>query len=199
VAATGPARPAESLSGGRGARDRIVRAAVRLFRDRGINATGVAELTAAAHVSKRTLYRHFPSKDDIVVAYLRAFERDPGLIAEGALTRTELTARARLLELFSALAEQDRPFRGCPFAAAAVELADLAHPGHRLAAEHKLRFAEQLSELAREAGVRSAEPVGRRLALLYDGAAAQTAVLDSPEPAAEAFAVAAALLEAAIA
>jgi len=199
VAATGPARPAESPSGGRGARDRIVQAAVGLFRDRGINATGVAELAAAAHVSKRTLYRHFPSKDDIVVAYLRAFERDPGLIAEGALTRTDLTARARLLELFSALAEQDRPFRGCPFAAAAVELADPSHPGHRFAAKHKCRFAEQLSELAREAGVRPAEPVGRRLALLYDGAAAQTAVLDSPEPAAEAFAVAAALLEAAIA
>jgi AcrR family transcriptional regulator len=175
-----------------------VNAAVKLFRDRGINATGVAELAAAAHVSKRTLYQHFPSKDDVVVAYLQAFELDPGLCAEGTLTRTDLSARARLLELFTALAEHERPLRGCPFAAAAVELPDPAHPAHRLAAKHKARFAEQLCELAREAGARPADAVGRRLALLYDGAATQTAVMDSPEPAAEAFALAAALLEEAI-
>ena len=188
-----------SPSGGRGARARIVITAVSLFRQRGINATGVAELAGAAHVSKRTLYQHFPSKDDVVLAYLQAFELDPGLCAEVSLTRIDLSARARLLELFTALAEQPRPFRGCPFAAAAIELPDPAHPAHRFAAVHKARFAEQLSALAREARARPAETVGRRLALLYAGAAAQTAVTDSPEPAAEAFALAAALLEAAIA
>jgi AcrR family transcriptional regulator len=184
---------------GRGARARIITASLALFREQGINATGVAELSAVAHVSKRTLYQHFPTKDDVVLAYLHAFELDPGLCAEGTLTRTDLSARARLLELFTALAEQDRPFRGCPFAAAAIELPDSGHPAHRFAAAHKLRFADQLSELAREAGAQPAEAVGRRLALLYDGAAAQTAVLDSPEPAAEGFALAAGLLEAAIA
>ena len=188
-----------SPSGGRGARARIVTTAVSLFRQRGITATGVAELAAAAHVSKRTLYQHFPSKDDVVLAYLEAFELDPGLCAEGSLIRADLSARARLLELFTALAEQPRPFRGCPFAAAAIELPDPAHPAHRFAAAHKARFAQQLAALAGEAGARPAEAVGRRLALLYDGAAAQTAVTDSPEPAAEAFALAAALLEAAIA
>lgn len=194
----GATASARSPSGGRGARARIVTAAAKLFRERGINVTGVAELVAAAHVSKRTLYQHFESKDDVVLAYLQAFELDPGLCAEGTLTRTDLSARARLLELFTALAEQQRPFRGCPFAAAAIELPDPAHPAHRFAAAHKARFAEQLSELAREAGARPAEAIGRRLALLYDGAAAQVAVMDSPEPAAEAFALAAALLETAI-
>ena len=169
-----------------------------MFRARGINATGVAELAAAARVSKRTLYQHFPSKDEVVLAYLRAFELDPGLGAEGPLTRTDLAVRARLLELFVALAEQPRPFRGCPFVAAATEFPNPAHPAHRFAAAHKARFTDQLAELARESGAHSAEAVGRRLALLYDGAVAQMAVLDSPEPAADAFAVAAALLEAAI-
>src|SRR5665213_963770 len=131
------AAAAPSPSGGRGARARIVTAAVRLFRDRGINATGVAELSAVAHVSKRTLYQHFPTKDDVVLAYLQAFELDPGLCAEGTLTRTDLSARALLLELFTALAEQPRPFRGCPFAAAAIELPDPGHPAHRFAAAHK--------------------------------------------------------------
>ena len=189
---------AGALTGGRGARARIVAASIVLFREQGINATGVAELSAVAHVSKRTLYQHFPSKDDVTVAYLHAFELDPALCAEGALIREDLTPRARLLELFAALAEQARPLRGCPFATAAAEFPDPAHPAHRLAADHKRRFAEQLVDLARQAGARPAEPLGRRLALLYDGAAAQGAALDSPEPAGEAFAVAAALLDQAI-
>jgi AcrR family transcriptional regulator len=189
--------PTRSGPGGRGARGRILQAALVLFARDGINATGVGELTAAAQVSKRTLYQHFPSKDDVVLAYLRAFEEDPGLCAEGALQRPELTARARLLELFSALAEQPRPFRGCPFAAAALERPDPADPIHRFAAAHKRRFAEALTDLAREARARPAEQVARRLAVLYDGAAAQAMVLDSPEPATEAFAVAAAIINAA--
>ena len=175
-----------------------MRAALELFRHRGINATGVSELSAAAHVSKRTLYQHFASKDEIVLAYLRAFEADPSLGPEAALIRDELTPRARLLELFSALGGERRPFRGCPFVAAAIEFPDPAHAVHRLVAAHKRRFAEQLIGLAAAAGARPAEPVGRRLALLYAGAAGQLVALDAPEPAADAFALAAALLDAAI-
>ena len=113
------------------------------------------------------------------------------------LARAELSPRARLLELFAALGEQ-LPVRGCPFVNAAVELADPAHPAHRFAAEHKLRFTERLTDIARDAGARPAEQVSRRLALLYDGAAAQLAVTSSAEPAAEAYAMAAALLREAI-
>jgi len=188
------ALPARQGPGGRGARARILQAALILFGERGINPTGVAELAAAAQVSKRTLYQHFASKDDVIVAYLQAFEDDPGLGPEGVLARTDLAPRARLLELFSALGEQARPLRGCPFVNAAVELADPRHPAHRLAAEHKRRFAEQLIDIARDAGARPAEQTGRRLALLYDGAAARMVVLNGPEPAAEAFAMAALIL-----
>ena len=88
--------------------------------------------------------------------------------------------------------------RGCPFVNVAVELPDPAHPAHRLAAEHKRHFAERLAELAREAGARDAARVGRRLALLYDGAAAQVVVSNSPDAADEAHAMAAALLDEAI-
>jgi AcrR family transcriptional regulator len=184
--------------GGRGARARIVQAARILFGEHGITSTGVAELAAGAQVSKRTLYQHFPSKDDVVVACLQAFEDDPGLGPEGVLSRADLSPRSRLLELFAALGNQPRPMRGCPFVNAAVELPDPGHPAHRFAAEHKRRLAERLTEIARDAGARPAEQVGRRLALLYDGAAAQLAVYDSAEPAAEAFAMAAAILRDAI-
>ena len=190
--------PTRQGPGGRGAHSRILQAARVLFGERGITTTGVAELAAAAKVSKRTLYQHFPSKDDVVVAYLQAFEEQPALGPEGVLARAELSPRARLLELFAALGEQRHPMRGCPFVNAAVELADPRHPAHRFAAEHKRRFTERLTEIARDAGARPAERVGRRLALLYDGAAVQLAVYDSPEPAAEAYTMAASLLHAAI-
>lgn len=192
------ALPRRESPGGRGARARILQAARVLFCQRGINLTGVAELAAAAQVSKRTLYQHFPSKDDVVVAYLQAFRDDPGLGPEGVLSRSDLSPRARLLELFAALGEQPHPMRGCPFVDAAVELTNPEHPAHRLAAEHKRRFAEHLTEIARDAGAHQAEQVGRRLALLYDGAAAAAVVHDSAEPATVAYGVAASLLQQAI-
>jgi AcrR family transcriptional regulator len=175
---------------------RILEAARRLFYRQGINATGIAELCAAAHVSKRTLYQHFGGKDELVVAYLDTFVADG---PEAILARPDLAPRARLLELFSALAADDAsPRRGCPFLDAAVELADPAGGAHRFAAEHKQRFAQQLADLARAAGARDAERVGRRLALLYDGAAAQSVIQDRPDPAGEARAIAAAILREAI-
>jgi AcrR family transcriptional regulator len=184
--------------GGRGARGRILEAARHLFYGRGINPTGIAELCTAAQVSKRTLYQHFASKDELVLAYLSGFAGDSHYAPETILTRTELAPRARLLELYSALAAGPRPLRGDPFVNAAVELADPSGAGHRLAADHQRGFVQRLSNLAREAGARDPERVGRRLALLYDGAAAQIVVHDSPEPASEAQAMAAALLREAI-
>jgi AcrR family transcriptional regulator len=173
-------------------------AARALFYRHGINATGVAELCAAAHVSKRTLYQHFAGKDEVVAAYLEAFAQDPDYAPEAILARADLAPRARLLELFDALAAGGHPLRGCPFVNAGVELADPAHPGHRVAAEYKAGFAQRLGALAREAGARGSERTGRRLALLYDGAAAEVVLHDSPEPAAEARALAAAILGEAI-
>jgi len=190
--------PRREHPSGRGARGRILAASRVLFRQGGINAVGVAELSAAAQVSKRTLYKHFATKDELIVAYLRSFEDDPETGPERALGRADLTPRARLLELFATLADAERPLRGCPFVNVAVELPDIEHPAHRLAAEHKRLFSERLADLAREAGARDANRVGRRLALLYDGAAAQLVVSDNPEAADDAHAIAAALLDRAI-
>lgn len=185
-------------SGGRGARERILSAAHRLFTQQGINATGVAELCATARVSKRTLYQHFASKDEVVAAYLAALAADPAYPPNAVLARGDLAPRARLLELYDTLAVGGPPLRGCPFVNAAVELTDPAHPGRRVVAEYKQEFTDRLAALARAAGARNAERVGARLALLYDGAAAQVVVYDSPGPAAEAQSQAAALLTAAL-
>src|ERR1700757_2712092 len=67
----------QGLRRGRGARERILSASQRLFRDQGINSTGMDQLCAAAQVSKRTAYQHFAGKDELVAEYLRRF--DPGV------------------------------------------------------------------------------------------------------------------------
>ena len=76
------ARPADR--GGRGARERILTAATTLFHREGIHATGVERLIEYAHVSKRTFYQHFASKNDLVEEYLRRIHEAGGLPSEQA-------------------------------------------------------------------------------------------------------------------
>jgi AcrR family transcriptional regulator len=189
-----PIRPHGSL--GRGARERILAAAETLFAERGINATSMNDLYVEARVSKRTLYRHFAGKDELVLAVLAAAQERGG--AAAVLARGELAPRARLLELFTALEQLPRPLRGDPFISAAVEFPDPSHPAHRAAAEHGRRLQQRLTDLARAAGARDPEQVGRRLALLYDGAAIRAFVEDDPACTADAYAIAAAILRDAI-
>jgi AcrR family transcriptional regulator len=190
--------PKRSSPGGRGARARIMQAATVLFYDRGINVTGVSELAAAAQVSKRTLYQHFEGKDAVIQSYLQRLEDEQQVTAEQPLTNIDLTPRARLLALFDDPGRERHPLRGCPYVNAAVELADVEHPAHQLAADHKRRFIQQLASTAREAGARNPKQLARRLALLYDGAAAEAAVFDDTEPASAARAMAEELIAAAI-
>jgi AcrR family transcriptional regulator len=190
--------PAPARSLGRGARARILSTARGLFSDPGINATGIAEIIAQARVSRRTLYQHFASKDELIVAYLRELAADGEAMPQRLLMREDLTARARLLEMFAALGEGSGPLRGDPFIAAAVEIADPRHPARRLIARRQEELGELLGVVCREAGARQAEQLGRRLLVLYAGASASVLAADDGAPATEATAIARALLEAAI-
>jgi AcrR family transcriptional regulator len=167
------------LRRGRGARERILSASQQLFRDQGINCTGMDQLCAVAQVSKRTLYQHFAGKDELIAEYLRRF--DPDILPE-VFDRTDLTPRERLLAVFDIHAPL------CPFIAAAVEIQDPDHPARVLASDYKKAFAARLTETAREAGANDPERLGEQLALLLDGASARSRVLD-----ADTFATAAAI------
>jgi AcrR family transcriptional regulator len=167
-----------------------------LFARQGINATSINELRAAARVSKRTLYQHFASKEDLVLAYLDESWRTGS--AEALLAREDLAPRARLLELFTTLADSREPIGPDPLVAAAVEFPDPAHPVHRAAIDHSHRFVERICDLARAAGATDPEQVGRRLALLYTGAAGRAALDDRAAVVSDAYAVAAAILRDAI-
>jgi AcrR family transcriptional regulator len=185
----------QGLRRGRGARERILGAGRQLFRDQGINRTGMDELCAVAQVSKRTAYQHFASKDELVAEYLRRFDPD---VMPAVFDRTDLTPRERLLAAFElpAAGTQDlTPM--CPYIAAAVELHDPQHPASQYAREYKKAIAARLAETAREAGVTNPEQLGEQLALLLDGAAARTRVLNA-ESFPTAAAIAAVLIDNAI-
>jgi len=165
----------QGLRRGRGAHERILGAARQLFRDRGINNTGMDQLCAVAQVSKRTAYQHFASKDELIAEHLR--RHDPDTMPE-VFERTDLSPRQRLLAAFeNPLAATHEGMPLCPFIAAAVEISDPEHPARVRAREYKRSLAARLSESARQAGAADPELLGERLALLLDGASARTRTL----------------------
>ena len=168
---TEPEKGPRGLRRGRGARERILSASRQLFRDQGINSTGLNELCAVAGVSKRTLYQHFPGKDELIAEHLRRF--DPDVLPE-VFDRTDLPPRGRLLAAF----DISPPL--CPFIAAAVEIRDPGHPARLYARDYKRALAPRLSDTAREAGAANPEQLGEQLALLLDGASARSRLLDTP-------------------
>ena len=175
---------------------RILSASQQLFRDQGINQTGMDQLCAVAQVSKRTAYQHFTGKDELVAEYLRRFDPD---VMPGVFDRTDLTPRERLLAAFDlpTTATQDDITPLCPFIAASVEIPDPHHPARQRAHDYKKAIAARLAETAREAGATNPEQLGEQLALLLDGASARNRALNT-ETFPTAAAIAAVLIDNAI-
>ncbi|HEY6647569.1 MAG TPA: helix-turn-helix domain-containing protein [Mycobacterium sp.] len=163
-------------SPGRGAEKRIMAAATDLFYREGIHATGVERIAETARVSKRTLYRYFPTKNDLVEQYLQRIHDSGGIPNEQALDTPGATARNQLLAIFDSR-PVDR-FRGCPFHDAAVEAADDMPGVHDIVHEHKLWFIARLTDKAAEAGAADPYQLGHQLAVLFEGALALATSLD---------------------
>jgi AcrR family transcriptional regulator len=182
------------------ARERIVRAARRMFYARGIRAVGVEAIVAEAGVTKMSLYRNFASKDELVAACLA--ERIGGFWAwwDAALARAvpEGDARAQILAVFEALgARATTPgFRGCPMTNAAIEFPEADHPGRRLSAAHKRELRDRLETLGKRAGARDPAALADGLVLLLEGSYASCQTFGSDGPARSVAGAAAALLAA---
>lgn len=183
--------------GGRGARERIERAAGRLFYRNGIHATGVELIAQEANVSKRTLYKHFARKNDLVDNYLRGFATRGGSPIERRLDDTELPARERLLAIFDM--RRSDIVRGCPFHNAAVESAGSMTSTDEIVRTHKLEFVRRLIVAAEEAGAADPHLLGEQLAVLFEGATAMATSLNDTAPVVHARAAAATLIDAATA
>lgn len=153
------------------ARERVLEAAARLFLRDGFRAVGVDTIIAEAGVAKMTLYAHFPSKDDLIVAYLERANEQFWEWLDGASADLD-SPRAKLVAMFDAVGKlaNSPQCLGCTFQGTAAEFPDPEHPGHRVALAHKQAVRARLRALARDAGLRAPEALADQLLLLMDGA-----------------------------
>jgi AcrR family transcriptional regulator len=163
-----------------------VETADRLFYQEGVRAVGIDRIIVEANVAKMTLYTHFPSKDDLILAVLKHREQSVLEFFRSAIERHRKKAKSPLRAFFAALKEWfEMPgFRGCSFQNAAVELADPAHPGTEFVRGHKQRFGEFLRGLVEEAVGKAAAKIAPAVGLLVEGATV-TAVIQGKADAAD--------------
>ena len=145
-------------------RDRILAVAGRLFRRDGYRAIGVDRVIAEAEVAKATFYKHFPSKDALIVVWIGLAEAQSMAAAEDD-TATPLTDFALRL-----IAVAHRPgCLGCAYQASASEFGDLAHPAHQAALGVKMRLIADLTARAQRQGLTEPSSVAEMVFLLLEG------------------------------
>jgi AcrR family transcriptional regulator len=195
---TGNAKVRGQAESGPKARDRIFAVAKDMFYERGIRAVGVESIVAAAGATKMSLYRSFPSKDDLVVAYLKERDATYWRWWDGIMDEHAGNPRAQILALVDSVATRSfRPgYRGCPFTNAVIEFPEPDHPGREIAAENKRELRTRLRNLAAAAGARDAKTLGDQLFLMIEGVYASGQLLGKDGPAPAIVAAAEALLSA---
>ena len=153
-------------------RDHLVDTALRLFCENGFHATGIDRILAAAGVAKMTLYKHFKSKDELILATLRRRDEQFRNWFMRAVERRAKTPRARLRAIFDVLEDWFRgeSFTGCTFINASAEFADHDDPIHAAAAEHKRLVQAYVRDLAAAAGAADPDALAGELMLLMEGA-----------------------------
>ncbi|SEN36493.1 transcriptional regulator, TetR family [Roseovarius tolerans] len=186
-------------------RDDLVDTALKLFYAGGFNATGIDKILAESGVAKMTLYKHFRSKDELILAVLHRRDEQFRNWLMGEIEKAAPDPRGRLLAMFDALALwfsgrafKGMGFYGCAFINAAGEFGDHTHPAHRAAAEHKRSIVDYLERLCSEAGAPEPRHLAEQLALLKEGAIATAHVRGMPEAAQIAKDMAAGMIEAAL-
>ncbi|MGJ4958605.1 TetR/AcrR family transcriptional regulator [Bradyrhizobium sp. HKCCYLRH2015] len=152
---------------------RIVAAASRLFYAEGIRAVSVDAVAEKAGVTKKTLYYHFRSKDDLVAAYLAARDQPNLALFKRWFDETDGALPDKIAGIFNQLARAARhpKWRGCGFLRTTAELANLpGHPAIRIGAAHKKKFEAWLQAIFAEQGIAEADALARQMLLLLDGA-----------------------------
>jgi AcrR family transcriptional regulator len=165
----------------RGPRERILETAYELFSRRGVRDVGVDEVIAHAGVAKATLYAHYPSKDDLVLAFLEEREQRwtvAFVVTEGQ--RRGTTPEEQLLAIFDAFDEwfHRDDFEACSFVKLLLEMG-AEHTAGRASIRHLDNIRSILHGLAQEAGLREADSFARSLQLLMEGSIVAAAAGDA--------------------
>ncbi len=164
------------------ARERILATADRLFYDEGIHAVGIQRVVAEAAVTRVTLYRHFPSKDDLISAYLERRSRYDHEQVDGIIAAHPGDPRGALEELGTSLTRDDfGPMkRGCPFINASAEFTG-SHPALVHAHEIRTWVTRRIEELLHELGHRSPRSTAEQLMMVRTGAVVSGALDGNPQ------------------
>ena len=174
--AAAPVEPAADVRG------RILDTASKLFYQRGVRAVGVDLVVLEAAVAKTSLYRYFPTKDDLIVAFLEREDVEFWAQWDGVARQFpgdptgELNAHMRWIG--ERLARSN--YRGCPQINVAAEFAEQDHPARRVSQRHMQALRSRLQDIAKRLNVPRPRPLAAQLAVLVNGAFVSSGLL-SPE------------------
>jgi AcrR family transcriptional regulator len=153
-------------------RERIISAASALFYNDGIRGVSVDAVAAKAGVTKRTLYYHFKSKDDLVAAYLAARDQPNLALFRQWFSEADGGLPAKVEAIFRNLARSARhpKWKGCGFLRTSAELANMpGHPAMKIGAAHKKKFEEWLRAIFEAESIADPLRLARQILLLLDG------------------------------
>ena len=172
-------KPSETGSRSSEARSRLLGTASRIFYAEGIHAVGIDRIVGEAQVPRATLYRHFPGKDDLILAYLT--EADQAIRAQvDEVVASGLPADETIRAISRSIADGIRSagFRGCAFLNAVAEYPDPGHPVHKAVLVHRAWFLDTIAGLLAHIRKKPAEPAARHYVMLRDGAMAAGCLFD---------------------
>jgi AcrR family transcriptional regulator len=154
-------------------RERVSRAAYELFSREGVRTVGVDAVVERAGTAKMTLYRNFPSKDDLILDFLRRREQlwtREWLEVESQ--RRGDTPQEQLLAIFDVFTEwfNEPDFEGCSFLTTMIEVNDRDHPVHQAAVMHLANIRSYIQSLAAAAGISDTDAFARKWHILMKGA-----------------------------
>ncbi|MFF9490718.1 TetR/AcrR family transcriptional regulator [Streptomyces sp. NPDC014676] len=161
------------------ARARLLDTACRLFYAEGIHAVGVDRIATEARVTRATFYRHFPSKEDLVLAYLGEADAAMRRRADEAVA-AGLPAADTIRALSKSIAGsiQTPSYRGCAFLNAVAEFPDPDHPVHVAVLAHRQWFLDKVTELLADIRETPAEAAAHHFVMMRDGATAAGCLFD---------------------
>jgi AcrR family transcriptional regulator len=180
------------------AADRIKATVRDLFYREGIRAVGVDRIVAKAGVTKPSLYRTYPSKDELAVAYLKDYADEFWHRFDAGIARHPDDVKAQFLDYVKGLGEraQRKSYRGCGISNAAVEYPEHDHPARRFAQEHKIELRQRLTAMAEAMGAADPRVLADGLLLLLEGTFLSGQIFGPGGPAAAAAEIADRLIEA---
>ena len=189
--------PAAITEIGSAKRTHLMATAERLFYRDGFRIVGIDTLLAEAGVAKMTLYNHFASKEDLIVAVLEKRDKDICAAIGVAIEAAGRSPTRRLLAVFDWLETWfgNRDFNGCAFIRALSEYPDPTHAIHQAAWRHKVAVRQTLTGLCEAAGAKNPSALAETLSMLIDGAIVAAHATKSTQPAITARTTAAFLLK----